>query len=134
MPTYKLAITVDEGDNQKFVELITAILTFGRIETSGRVNYPELQGISFEPDPDYVDPVIPTEAEDVRAELRPILQEYATNHGMALAKELLTACGSTGIATASHESLAQLRHYFKKYKEAKHGGSKTKEVQDSGCS
>lgn len=121
MPTYKFTVTVDEGDNPRFVELITSLLTFGRVESSGAVRYPELKGVSFEPDLDHVDPVLPTETEDVREVLRPILQEYATKHGVQLAKDLMQECGAVGIGTATAEALAQLRHYFKKYKEAHDG-------------
>jgi hypothetical protein len=112
--TIKIVLTGSEEILQRIADL----MLFSPLK-SGMVDL--AKKIEFELEPDYVDPVLATEVEDVRSQLRPTVQAFATKHGIQMAKSLLQECGTTGISTANAEALAQLRHYFTKYEEAHNG-------------
>lgn len=112
MAVYKFVIEVPDDHIQEFVQRIAALLLFTRVKASGSV-IGDGSPLAFTSDEEYVDPVLATEAEEVREQLRPILQKHAEVHGVQLTKDLMKTFGTEGIRAADQSALAQLRHFFK---------------------
>lgn len=112
MAAYKFVLEVPDEHIQEFVQRVTALLLFTRVKASGVVPG-DGAAIDFTMEGEYVDPVLASEAEEVREQLRPLLSKHAEVHGVQMTKDLMRTFGTEGIRLADQSALAQLRHYFK---------------------